>query len=352
MDVVGYVKDDGNCAFQVFFIRGGLMIGAKGFYLKKNLAGMPPEELTGSFIEMFYAREIIPPDEIVARTRPADSAQLAQWLSGRKKKKVLIITPRRGKKYELLEMAEKNAAELMHVRKASPERKTLEEIKGRLSLDRTPESIGAFDISTMQGAQSVGAFIYWAEGGFRKEFYRHLQIRETREKMDDYAMMEESVGRVLSDFSGPDRPDLILIDGGKGQLEAARRALGRVEDPPEIIALAKDPDRVFTVHSDVPAGLEDGSPSSLLLKRIRDEVHRFAIAYHKKLRGKSMLSSPLENVKGIGRQKRLELLRRFGGLEAIRNAPVEELAGVKGIDMKLAQEIKKVLAEDSEDGSH
>jgi len=343
IDVIGYVKEDGNFAFQVFFIRNGLMIGAKDFYLK-NMDGIAPAELMKEFVETFYAKEIIPPGEIVARVRPADAAQLEKWLSQRKKGKVKFITLGKGKKRELLLLAEKNAGERMRARKASPELKTIEELAERLSLAKTPESIGAFDVSTIHGAYSVGAFIYWAEGGFNKNFYRHLKIKGLPERaIDDYAMMEEIVRRTLKGL-GEDRPDLIVIDGGKGQLEAALKALEDISGAPEIISLAKAPDRVFTVRSGAPIGIEDGSPSSLLLKRIRDEAHRFAITFHKKLREKGMFESPLMGVKGMSRKKRYALLKHFGSLASIREAPIEEITKVEGIGPKLAQRIKEFLS--------
>jgi len=342
IDVIGYVKEDGNFAFQVFFIRNGLMIGAKDFYLK-SMDGIPPAELMKEFVETFYAKEIIPPGEIVLRARPSDSPQLEKWLSRRKKGRVKFIVIGKGKKRELLLLAEKNAEERMRARKASPERKTLEELRERLSLKKAPESIGAFDVSTIHGAYSVGAFIYWAEDGFKKNFYRHLKIKGLPERaIDDYAMMEEIVRRTMKDL-GEDRPELIVIDGGKGQLEAARKAIEEIPDPPEMVSLAKGPDRVFTPHSGAPIDIEDGGPSSLLLKRVRDEAHRFAITYHKKLREKGMFESPLMGVKGMSRKKRYALLKHFGGLAAIREAPVEEIIKAEGIGPKLAHRIKEFL---------
>jgi excinuclease ABC subunit C len=348
LDVIGYVKEEGSFAFQVFFIRNGLMIGAKDFYLR-DMDDIAPAELLKEFIETFYAKEIIPPGEIVARVRPADSAQLEKWLSQRKKGKVRFIVLGKGKKRELLLLAGKNAEEKMRARKAGPERKTLEELKERLSLKKMPETIGAFDVSTIQGAYSVGAFIYWAEGGFNKNFYRHLKIKGLPERaVDDYAMMEEIVGRTLTGL-GEDRPELVIIDGGKGQLEAARKALEGIPDPPELIAVAKGPDRVFTLDSGAPIDIEDGSPSSLLLKRLRDEAHRFAITFHKKLRAKGMSESPLMAIKGMSAKKRYALLKEFGSLAAIREAPVEEIRKIEGIGPKMAARIKGFLTSPESD---
>ena len=345
IDVIGCAGEDASQAVQVFFIRKGLMIGSKDFYIRQEL--IPLDELLAGFLEVFYSKEIIPAAEILLRKRPQDAASIEAWLSTRKDGRVRIRVPVRGKKNDILKMAERNAAELLRARRAAPEERTLESLKERFHLKKAPGSIGAFDISTTFGAQPVGGFIYWAGGGFRKEFYRHVNIKTIPAgKMDDYGMMEEAVSRVLSDL-GPDRPELVVVDGGRGQLEAAMKAVYAMpesETPPAgVIAVAKDPDRVFTTHSELPVNIEDGSPSSLLLKRIRDEVHRFSIGFHKRLRGKSLLSSPLESVKGIGRKRRLALLKRFGSLDAIRQAPVDEISRVDGIGRELAVVIKNTL---------
>ncbi len=356
MDVIGYAAEGARLAFQVFFIRRGLMIGAKDFYLPHYApdgAHIPPEgkELLGGFMGTFYAKEIIPPAEVLVAAKPEDSGALEAWLSGKRQGRVKIIVPMRGKKEDLLRMAERNAGEVLRVKAASPEQKTLEALKERFYLKKTPASIGAFDISTTHGAQPVGGFIYWADGEFRKDFYRHVKIKTVQGgKMDDYAMMEETVSRVLSEFfsSGgmaETGPELVVIDGGKGQLESAMKAIYGLPFRPAagVVAVAKSPDRVFTTQTELPVNIEDGSPSSLLLKRIRDEVHRFSIGFHKRLRGKNFLSSPLESVKGIGRQKRFELLKHFGSLEAIRQADEQEIARVTGIGPELARVIKNTL---------
>ncbi len=348
IDVIGYAVNGGRLAFQVFFIRRGLMIGAKDFYLPHNLAAggqMPPEELLAGFMENFYAKEIIPPAEVLVRTKPQDAVALEAWLSEKKQGRVKILVPLRGKKEDLLGMAERNAVEVLKARAASPEQKTLETLKERFYLRKAPASIGAFDISTTHGAQPVGGFVFWADGEFRKDFYRHVKIKTVPGgKMDDYAMMEETVSRVLADLADAG-PELVVIDGGKGQLESAMKAVYGLSTPPAagVIAVAKNPDRVFTTRTELPVNIEDGSPSSLLLKRIRDEVHRFSIGFHKKLRGKDMLSSPLESVKGIGRHKRFELLKQFGSLEAIRQADEQDIAKVPGIGPELARVIKNTL---------
>jgi excinuclease ABC subunit C len=340
IDVVGHFLEGAEVSLQVFFIRNGIMTGARDFQVKEA-GGLPEKELLHSFIEMFYAKEIIPPAEVVVSSRPYGSEALAQWLRKKRGARVRIVVPRRGKKLDLLRMASENARLLLASR-AKTGVSPLGELRDRLSLLSVPESIGAFDVSNIAGREPVGAFVLWSGGQFRKEMYRHLRIR-TVEGADDYAMMRETVQRVLEDIRGQ-WPDLVVIDGGRAHLEAARKALEGFEEPVEAVAVAKKPDRAFTSRSEEPVSLEDRLPSSLLLRKIRDEVHRFAVAYHKKLRGKRLMESPLESVRGIGKKRRLELLRRFGSVEAIRDASVEELAAVPGMNRKAAAALKEALS--------
>ena len=174
----------------------------------------------------------------------------------------------------------------------------LDDIKLRLNLMNKPEIIGAFDVSNISGNEAVGAFIYWSDGEFKKDMYRKFRIK-TVQGIDDYSMMEEIIERMIHN-PGANLPHLLVIDGGKGHLETAKkiieREFGSRKKSPEIVAVAKDPDRAYLTNSDEAVGLEDRSQSSLLLKSIRDEVHRFAVGYHRKLRGKNLLRSPLEKI--------------------------------------------------------
>jgi excinuclease ABC subunit C len=221
----------------------------------------------------------------------------------------------------------------------------LAEIRERLHLVHTPESIGAFDISNISGDEAVGAFVYWEKGDFVRDRYRRLRIR-TVTGVDDYSMMEEMIGRMITHLEGT-MPDLLLIDGGKGHLKAARKVIAQdssfLKKVPEIIALAKDPDRTFLTTSNTPVNLEDRKRSSLLLKSIRDEVHRVAVGYHRKMRGKALLTSPLENVTGIGKKRRLELLRVFGSIENIKNATIETIVELKGFNRRIAENLLREL---------
>lgn len=345
IDVIGSHSDSIDIAFNVFFIRNGILTGTKDFYLR-DAGRMPYGELIHGFIEMFYSKEIIPPDEVIVRQKPDDARNLRAWLTARKGRKVAINIPREGKRVDVLDMADENAAQIFNSKRISAAGETLNEVKDRLNLPSLPAAIGAFDVSTTSGSESVGAFIFWREGSFIKDMYRHLKIK-TVSGIDDYSMMNEVITRTLKNI-GDNMPDLIIIDGGKGQLETARDAIeaNRTTSSdgkqPMIVAVAKDPDRVFTLDSEV-IDLEDRNPSSLLLKKIRDEAHRFAVTYHRKLRDKSLTESPLERIRGIGKKRRLELLRYFGSIDAIRSSSIDEIRKLKGFDTTFAEKILSAL---------
>jgi excinuclease ABC subunit C len=295
-----------------------------------------------NFIEQFYGKEIIPPDEVICRCLPEDALLLSAWLSKKKGGKVVIVVPKRGIKEKLLEMAEENAR--IHSLSAEDTGRSLEleEVAARFHLRKVPQSVGAFDISNMGGKEAVGAFVYWEDGEFKKQRYRHMKMDAVKGP-DDYAMMREMVGRTIRNLEGA-LPDLVIIDGGREHLETALAVIreNQIRDR-DIVGLAEDPDRIFLPGKDLPVNLEDGRPSSLLLKMIRDEVHRFAIGYHKKLRSKKTLESPLEKIYGVGRKRRFELLNHFGSIDAIRRASSEDIARLKGFNKMMAEDILSAL---------
>jgi excinuclease ABC subunit C len=336
LDVAGLALDGGEAVVQFLFIRNGSMVGAKDFFLK-DVAGLQAGEVLGGALKLFYSKEVVPPPEVLVSEEPEDAETLGEWLSA-KGRKVRLRVPRRGRKRELMEMAEENARMGLESRKGGEEAvgRTLTELAERMGLDEAPRCIGAFDVSNISGSDPVGAYVHWEDGEFVKERYRQLKIKGVT-GADDYAMMRESVLRVLSDMES--LPDLVVIDGGRGHLEAALSVAREFARPPVLAALAKKPDRLFMEQRDEPLDLGDRLSSSFLLKRIRDEVHRFAIGFHKKLRGKRTLESPLEGIPGIGKKRRLELLKAFKGTDEIRRASVEELAAVKGMNMKAAEAV-------------
>lgn len=350
VDAIGFCSDGVDAVFNVFFVRNGTLTGTRDFFLRA--AGSIPEaEALHGFIEMFYSKEIIPSQEIIVRSRPLDMKNLIWWLKTKREGKVKITVPKENKRIDILRMAEENACQILRCRKTATGIDTMSSsVRELLNLPAIPTSIGAFDVSTTTGNESVGAFIYWRDGEFVKDMYRHLRIKGSA-GIDDYSMMNETITRILNNIK--DRiPDLIIIDGGKGHLEIARDVIESNAitlgngTPPMLIAIAKDPDRAFTMSSDVIA-LNNRSPECLMLRKIRDEVHRFAISYHRKLRGEKLIKSPLEEIPGIGKKRRLELLRFFGNIDAIRDAASDEIAKLKGFNRKIADKLLTTLRKQS-----
>ncbi len=359
MDVIGFYYKDSEGVFNIFFIRNGVLIGVKDFYVK-DLKDLSYRELIYNFIEQFYNKEIQTPSEIIVGERPANSAILRKWLSKKRGNNVKIIVAR-GKEAEVLKMANENARTSFNLKKGKSELDIMNELAKRLKLKKIPESIGAFDISTISGSDSVGSFIYWKDGKFIKNYYRHLRIK-TVKGIDDYSMMKEAVSRTVKNL-GDNLPELVIIDGGKGHLATAIKALGDsglqignsgirsgTKDTKQrvlAISIAKKPDRIFLPDKNESINIEDGSKSSLILQRIRDEAHRFAINYHRGLRAKRTTISSLDKIKGVSKKRRVELLRHFDSVEAIRNATTGEIASIKGFSKKLAENILKELKNNS-----
>ncbi|MGD0282927.1 MAG: excinuclease ABC subunit UvrC [Dissulfurispiraceae bacterium] len=339
IDIIGFCREGDMAAINILFLRKGILIGAKDFYLEK-VTEAKEHEIMGSVVELFYAKDIIPPPSILVSVLPADRDALKSWLGDKREGRVDIEIPRRGKKRDLLKMADENAR--LHLDSKSKARSddSMLKLRDKLHLAQAPLSIGAFDVSTIQGSDSVGAFIFWEKGSFKKGLFRHLRIKETQ-GIDDYAMMKEIVLRTLKNLEDK-APDLIVIDGGKGHLDISHRAMKELGIAKDIIGVAKNPDRAFLLSGDI-VDLEDKDKASLLLKKIRDEVHRFAISYHRKLRDKKLMDSPLTRIPGIGRKRRLELLRHFGSLERIRYATTDDIVNIKGFNRKIAERLKEEI---------
>jgi excinuclease ABC subunit C len=346
VDVIGFFKAGDRITFKILFSRNGIMIGSRDFHLK-DVSGESDSYMMKTFIEQFYGKEIMPPPKVVCPFLPDDSGLLSAWLSKKGGTKVDITVPRRGIKKRLLEMAGENARLLSLSAKDTAKNLVMEELAARLGLQGIPRSIGAFDISNIGGKEAVGAFVYWESGEFRKQCYRHIKM-DAVAGPDDYAMMKHMVDRTINTLAG-DLPDMVVIDGGREHLEAALSVFHEHHIKGKtVVGLAKDPDRIFLPGRKFPLDIEDGKPSSLLLKKIRDEVHRFAISYHKKLRSRTALGSPLDKVYGVGRKRRFVLMKHFGSIEAIRRATFEEVAGLKGFNRKIAEDILAALKKEKD----
>lgn len=348
MDFIGLYREDKEAAIAVFFVRNGMVAGTKSYFFK-DLDDLPTESLMQSFIEQIYVQKVIPPPEIALPIH-FDKSQALNWLTERRGAEVKLTSPSRGKKVELLEMANENAAAFFKKHKEERVDDVLLELKRLLKLPILPRRIEAVDISNIQGAESVGAVIVWEEKGFVKDDYRRFKIK-TVKGQDDFGMMREVMERHFADLKekGKPEPDMVLIDGGKGQLDSVSHVLTPLGFSGQLVAIAKKKrgryDRVYMPGMKNPLALAPDRASTHLLQRIRDEVHRFAITFHKNVRAKRMVSSPLEAIPGVGRKRRLALLKKFGSLDAIRKASVEEIASVGGMGIGIAAKIKESISE-------
>jgi len=352
-DVIAFSEDKDQAYVQVFFIRGGKLIGRESFLLQ-GTRYEPPGQIMASFIKQFYASAPHIPPLLLLQHPVEDTAMLQDWLSSKRGSKVKIQVPRRGNKKQLVGIVAENAREGLEQLKikqfASPRvvSAALEEIKRELDLPRLPARIEGYDISDIQGAAAVGSMVVFEGGRPKPAHYRRFRIK-TVSGVDDYAMLGEVLkSRVKrgSEASGgwAAMPDLVLIDGGKGQLSAARTAMKEMgADSIPAAGLAKENEELFIPQRSKPIVLPRSSPGLQLLQRLRDEAHRFALGYHRRVRKKETFASVLDTIPGIGPKRKRALLRQFGSVRAIREASVEELAAAKSMTHSLAQKIKEYL---------
>ncbi len=342
MDVIGLHRENQEASIFVLFVRNGMVIGQKDFLLRK-LDGIKDKELVSNFIAQFYSKEMLLPSKIIL---PWDGKFKMQerWLSKRKGTPVKLSTAKTEKETEVLNMALENAYHSFLAHKETKVDAGLLSLKNLLNLKTLPKRIEAIDVSNIAGSEAVGALVAWEEDKFIKDDYRLFKIK-TVEGIDDFAMIGEVAGRHFKNLSerGEGLPQLFLIDGGRGQLESVLKAIKPFKLPVEIAAIAKAkeglPDRIYLPGKTDVVPLEPFTASTHLLQRIRDEAHRFAVNYHKKLRAKRVLESPLEKIKGIGKTRRLILLRHFGSIDAIKKASIEEITSLKGMNKKIAGRI-------------
>jgi excinuclease ABC subunit C len=337
-DVIGLARQGSAVDLQILFVRGGLLIGRKDFFWPHS-ADAGDEELVRSAIGQFYNKDGQPPKELLIPSDLDDATVIEEWLSGKRGSAVRVVAPERGVKHQLLLLAEENAAAAVanHLRDEEIGRQAIEELKRLVRLDIAPRRIEGFDISNTMGNQSVASMVVWEDGQMKKADYRRFKI-QTVTGANDFASMQEVVMRRYRDSENLARPDLILVDGGLGQLAAAMEGLRQVgHQGLAIIGLAKargeKDERIFLPGRKNPIVLRANSPATHLVQRIRDEAHRFAITFHRKLRGKASMTSQLDQVSGIGEITRNRLLKKFGSLNKITTASDEELkeAGVDSI---------------------
>ena len=342
-DIVGLVRQGGDACVQLFFVRKGRLLGRESFFFER-VGGESDGEILGAFVRQFYARSVAPPPEILLSLDVADAELIREWLRQRRGGRVELQTPQRGRRRELVAMVEENAALALQNHLLSRENRhhvVQAELRAALGLPEPPNRIECFDISTIQGSETVASMVVWVAGEMKKDEYKRYKIR-TVTGTDDFASMREVVTRRYSRALEADGvlPDLILLDGGRGQLNAGIKALEELGlDYVPIASLAKRAEEVYTPDRLQPLVLDMGSPALQALQRIRDEAHRFAITYHKKLRQRRTISSILDQIPGVGPTLRTQLLKTLGSARGVRAASVGELAAVPKITPKLAERI-------------
>ena len=359
-DVIGMAKGTDDSCVQIFFIRGGKIIGREHFILEDTFEEERGRILS-SFIKQFYIGTAYVPKEIYVETEFEDMELISKWLGEKRGSKVKFKIPQRGEKSQLMEMVKDNAQDMLikhseEIKKKKMEKEgTLLELKNILSMDKIPMRIEAYDISDIQGIEPVGSMVVYENGDAKKSDYRRFKIR-TVTGPNDYASMEEIIKRRFKrgveereNFKEKDIrfegfssfPDLIMIDGGKGQVSIAEEVIDNMGIRIPVCGLVKD-DYHRTrgiVYTGREIYIEKNSPLFRFITRVQDEAHRFAISYHRSLRSKDIFKSQLDDIRGIGKKRKVSLLKHFGSVENIKNASLEELKKAEGMNIKAAEEV-------------
>ncbi len=373
-DLIAFAQANGDAVVQVFFIRRGRLIGRESFVVEGTESG-ESEELISAFLKQFYSEAAYVPPQIVLPKDLDERLIIEQWLRARRgDEKVILTVPAEGQSRDLLELATQNASETLDALRAQWQADknrqvlALTELGDALNLPSAPTRIECYDISTLQGTNTVGAMVVFARGTPLKSDYRKFKIRgkggQGAGEPDDFAAMREMLRRRFRraveppvDEDDPGRkarkrdemwqllPDLVIVDGGKGQLGVAVEVLKEFDlfEQVPVVGLAKKHEDLFVPGRPQPLILARDSQALFLVQRIRDEAHRFGITFNRSLRSKTGIASTLDKVPGIGPRRRKALLQRFGDLETIKNASTEELAAVPGMNKTLAAAIKDYL---------
>jgi len=352
-DVIAFARERNEACVQIFFVRGGKLVGKENFALEGTL-DEKPGYIMASFIKQFYDSAPYIPPRILLQTEPQDISVIRAWLEDKRGRKVSLKVPQRGGKRKLVNMVAENAAQALEQMRAkwlADTGKTaaaLKELEGQLRLPGLPRRVECYDISDIRGTSAVGSMVVFENGRPKPSNYRRFKIKSVT-GIDDYAMIQEVLRRRFKQIASQDdsswavRPDLVLIDGGRGHLTSAMEVfqeLGISFLP--LAAIAKRNEEMFLPDVTEPLILPRNSQALYLLQRIRDEAHRFALSYHLKVRRKSTMTSTLE-VPGIGPKRRRALIKQFGSTRGVKEASIEELATVPGITRALAERVKEYL---------
>jgi excinuclease ABC subunit C len=342
-DVIGVVRQGAEACVELFFVRKGRLVGQEPFFFDK-VSGWSDGEILSAFVRQFYGKAVTPAPELLISEELPEAALIGEWLGGLAGRRVQIVAPQRGGRREFVAMAEENAALALQnhlLSRDDRQQVVLEELRRVLNLAGLPNRIEGYDISSIQGTEQVGSMVVWENGGMKKDDYKRFRIRGVP-GADDFASLAEVLTRRFAKAleQGAPLPDLVLIDGGRGQLNVGLKVLQDLGlDYLPVIALAKRQEEVYAGDSLHPLLLDPTSPGLHTLQKIRDEAHRFAVTYHKKLRSKRTLQSVLDTIPGIGPTIRTSLLKALGSARRVRGSSVAELAAVPKVTPKLAQKI-------------
>ncbi len=340
-DVFGIYESDRHTCLCVLLFRQGLLLSKRHFIFKRLLWDTPHTDHEAVILQFYQNALDDPPGQIILPSQKGfNKPLLASWFSRQYSGTIHVTIPQKGSKVELVRLAEKNARLYLSQKIPDDAAANLESLQSLLKLPRFPETIEAFDISNLGDTFAVAGMVRFTSGLPDKSLYRRYKIK-TVTGQNDFAMLLEAVNRRLLRLHNEKKPfpDLFLIDGGKGQFTSAAKPLGAYTDPPMIIALAKKEETLFSPYTDSPVRLPSNHQVRKLVERIRDEVHRWVITYHRKVRDKQFHSSSLQALPGIGKKKTRVLLRHFGSVKRLRKATVEDITAVEGFSVLLAKKL-------------
>ncbi len=345
LDAIGLARLNAEVCAQIFFVRDGKVTGRESFLLN-GAADETDSQTVAEFIKQYYSEAKLTAEEILLPVELAeeDSQILSEWLG------VKLLAPKRGVKFSLVEMAAENAQRFLQERAQRSELQTaqtigaVEDLQKFLHLPKLPRRMECFDISHFQGMETVASMVVFQNGAPDKKSYRRFKIRSTEGKPDDFLSMREVTERRYGKLSAEELPDLIVIDGGIGQLNSALEIIRGFGHEVPVVGLAKQFELIFVEGESEPVELPRGSQALYLMQRIRDEAHRFAITYHRKLRRARNLKSALDGVAGIGEKRRAELFKKFGSLDKIKAATLDELLEVPGMNRAAAESLRRFFA--------
>ncbi len=355
-DVIAFSQDGDQAYVQVFFVRNSKLTGRESFVMQGTQHEEPPQIMTG-FIKQFYSFSLNIPPRLILQFPVEDAAVLKDWLQERRGGRIDILVPRRGRRKQLVDIVAENARqglEQLKIRQIATPKEleaAIDEIERELNLPRPPLRMEAYDISDIQGKAAVGSMVVFERGKSKPAHYRRFRIKSVP-GANDYAMLQEILRRrfkhlgeeTASQDTWAIVPDLVLIDGGKGQLNAALAAmdeLGVMSVP--VASLAKENEEIYLPRRTKPIMLSRRSPGLRLLQRLRDEAHRFAIGYYHRVHRRETFASAFDGVPGIGPKRKRALLEKYGSIQAIREASLEEMAATSGMTEKLARKVKESL---------